>query len=57
MATLAGQVYAERLKCLEGNEKYIAKGFEDDDSDEEDEDGFVDEEEENPDQVFKDVKK
>lgn len=54
---MAGQVYAERLKCLEGNEKYIAKGFEDDDSDEEDEDGFVDEEEENPDQVFKDVKK
>ena len=43
---LANRVYGERLKCLEENEKCIAKGFgfsDDEDADSADEDGEGDE--------------
>ena len=38
MSGLAKQVYEERLKNLEENEKHLAEGIESDDDDESDED-------------------
>ena len=55
MSGLAKQVYEERLKNLEENEKHLAEGIESDDDDEsdEDEDGL----DQDPSDMFKNTRK
>ena len=53
MSGLAHRVHKERLKNLETNEKYIAKGFESSDDEEDDED--IDDPEENPNAAFNEI--
>ena len=49
-------MYDERLKSLTDNEKYIATGFDDADSDDGNEDFEDDDEDENPNATFANVK-
>lgn len=56
IGNLAQKVYDERLKCLTDNEKYISKGFEDDDESDDGDADFEDDDDENPNAEFAKIK-